>query len=322
MRVLQGLCCLFLLCGFSLSAHAAGDGLVLQHVVQGELTRDYYIYDPRTAAAQDSAAKRPLIIVLHGGGGTAEKFSSFMGEQVSFSKLAVREDVLVVYPQGVDKHWNDGRAVEHIKAHATQVDDVGFISTIIDTMVKTKNVDPARVYVTGPSNGGFMSNRLACDLSSKIAAVGIVIAAMQVNVQPVCKPEKPVSVLIMNGTQDPLVPFDGGHVRLVKKGKSRGEILSTADTFDFWLHHAGYRGKGAALPKTALPDADPKDKTRVYMQSFAGETSEVVLYTIEGGGHTWPGARDTVLRRLVGATSQDINATGVIWDFFKNKRRD
>lgn len=302
------------------TAHAAEGVLTTHTLQQGHLIREYMVYDPR-AGKPSVATKRPMVIVLHGGGGTAKKFAEAKNEATSFSHLADTADFLAVYPQGIDKNWNDGRDVAHIPAHATGVDDVGFISALIDRMVAMQNVDPARVYVTGPSNGGFMSNRLACDLSDKIAAVGIVIATMQENVLPKCKPSHPVSVLIMNGTEDPLVPFDGGSVRVGKRGKSRGEVLSTAQTFDFWLAQAGYKGKGEDIPLTALPDVDPDDKTRVYLQQYKGDAAEVRLYTIQGGGHTWPGARDTALRVVVSATSQDINATQTIWDFFKNKKR-
>lgn len=302
-------------------AQAAEKGLTSHSFQQGDLTRKYLMYDPR-AGADVAGAKRPLVIVLHGGGGMAERFAEAKNDNTSFNRLADAEDFLAVYPQGIEKNWNDGRDVAHIPAQAKGVDDVGFIAALIDRMVATQNVDPARVYATGPSNGGFMSNRLACDLSDKIAAVGIVIATMQKNVLPKCKPSHPISVLIMNGTEDPLVPFGGGDVRLGKRGKSRGEVLSTAQTFAFWLAQAGYKGKGEDLPLTALPDVDPDDKTRVYLQQYKGDAAEVRLYTIQGGGHTWPGARDTALRIVVSATSQDINATQTIWEFFKEKRRE
>lgn len=286
-------------------------------VRQGELDREYWVYDPRAQGTSAKSGKRPLVLVLHGGGGRADKFAVMTGDKTSFTALADKEDLLVVFPQGYKKHWNDGREVDHIETQSKGLDDVSFISEIIDEMVKTRGADPRRVYATGPSNGGFMSNRLACDLSDKVAAVGIVIAQMSVNMKDRCNPKAPVSVLIMNGTEDPLVPFDGGHVRLSKRGKSRGEIISTADTFDFWLNKAGYAKGGQSIPAVVLPDTDPKDKTRVARQDFKGKNAAVALYTVEGGGHTWPGGKQYLFEFLVGRTSHDINATEVIWDFFK-----
>jgi polyhydroxybutyrate depolymerase len=281
----------------------------------GALTREYWLYDPRTDGM--GQGKRPLVLVLHGGGGKAEKFDVMTGEETSFNALADREDLLITYPQGYKKHWNDGREVPHIEAQALDLDDVGFISKIIDRLVETHNVDPKRVYATGPSNGGHMSNRLACDLADRIAAVGIVIANMPVKYADKCKPAAPVSVLIMNGTEDPLVPFNGGFVRLTKKGKDRGEDMSTAVTFDFWLKQAGNSGGGKSVKSALLPDTDPKDKTRVVKQDYKGANAEVVLYTIEGGGHTWPGGKQYLFEAMVGRTSRDINATEVIWEFFR-----
>lgn len=285
-------------------------------VKQGDLDREYWVYDPRAQGTSAKSGKRPLVLVLHGGGGRADKFAVMTGDKTSFTALADKEDLLIVFPQGYKKHWNDGRDADVVEAQVMELDDVGFISEVIDEMVKTRDADTRRIYATGPSNGGFMSNRLACDLSNKVAAVGIVIAQMSVNLKDRCNPKSPVSVLIMNGTEDPLVPYNGGQVGLGKK-KNRGAIYSTADTFDFWLKKAGYRKGGQNIAPVALPDADPKDKTRVYKQDYKGDSAEVALYTVEGGGHTWPGGKQYLFEFLVGRTSHDINATQVIWDFFK-----
>ena len=288
-------------------------------VIHDGMTREFLVYDPRAQTNQPaSATPRPLLIVLHGGGGSAEKFAKMLKGDSSINALADREDIILAYPQGIGKHWNDGRGAEHIETQVENYDDVGFISALIDRMTMDGSVDTKRIYATGPSNGGFMSNRLACDLSDKIAAVGIVIATMPEKMEQPCKPQHPVSVLIMNGTEDPLVPFNGGDVRLSKGGRSRGKILSTEKTFGFWLQQAGYTKPPASLRPTALPDTDPKDKTRVYLQSYDGAAASVALYTVDGGGHTWPGGRHMpLLGSIVGTTSQDINATAVIWDFLK-----
>lgn len=207
--------------------------------------------------------------------------------------------------------------MKHIKAQAEEIDDVGFISQIVDEFIKNGDANPARIYATGISNGGFMSNRLACELADKMAAVAIVTATMPVNMVSKCNPSEPVSVLIMNGTEDPLVPYNGGEVRLFKKGKSRGEIVSTADTFDFWLSQAGYKASAQTIKPFGFPDVDIQDNTRVFLQKFKGQNAEVALYTIEGGGHSWPGGRQYLFEFLIGRTSHDINATEHIWDFFK-----
>ena len=167
-------------------------------VKQGDLDREYWVYDPRAQGTSAKSGKRPLVLVLHGGGGRADKFAVMTGDKTSFTALADKEDLLIVFPQGYKKHWNDGRDADVVEAQVMELDDVGFISEVIDEMVKTRDADTRRIYATGPSNGGFMSNRLACDLSNKVAAVGIVIAQMSVNLKDRCNPKSPVSVLIMN----------------------------------------------------------------------------------------------------------------------------
>jgi polyhydroxybutyrate depolymerase len=298
---------------FSAGAQAAA-GLERHEIAHGGMAREYWIHDPRAGTAK--TGKRPLILVLHGGGGRADKFDVMTGGENSFDRLADREDILVVYPQGHKKQWNDGRELPNVEAQSLNLDDVGFLSALIDLMVKSHGADPSRIYVTGPSNGGHMSNRLACEISDKVAAVGIVIASMPVLMSDKCRPKRQVSVLIMNGTDDPLVPYDGGMVKVL--GRERGMDVSTAGTFGFWLRRAGFAGNPGDIKAEQLPDADPDDKTRVERQDYRGPAgTEVVLYTVRGGGHTWPGGRQYLFRGLVGRVSRDINATEVIWDFFK-----
>lgn len=300
---------LFLFAAFP--AHAAE--LEKRTIVHDGLSREYWIYDPR-GDGSEGTGKRPLILVLHGGGGRAEKFDVMVGKKNSFNALADREDLLIVYPQGFKKQWNDGREVANIDAQARELDDAGFISEVIDLMVENRNVDAKRVYATGPSNGGHMANRLACEIPGKIAAVGIVIGQMPKRMVKKCKPAAPVSVLIMNGTEDPLVPYHGGTVKVL--WNERGEDISTEDTFTFWAKQAGYSGAPAIVAKQ-LPDADPDDKTRVSLKEYKGAEANVALYIVKGGGHTWPGGQQYLFKSMVGRVSHDINGTEVIWDFFK-----
>jgi polyhydroxybutyrate depolymerase len=285
-------------------------------ILHDSMMREYWVYDPRKGGAD--GAPRPLIIVLHGGGGKAERFDVMVGKDNSFDALADREDILVVYPQGYKKSWNDGREDSHVDAQARNMDDTGFISKLIDNLVESRRVDPKRVYVVGPSNGGHMANRLACEIPDKIAAAGIVIGLMPKRMVDKCKPATPVSVLIMNGTEDPLVSYNGGMVKVL--GQERGEDISTEDTFAFWVKHAGL-AKPETLKAKQLPDNDPNDETRVSLKSYKGLESEVALYTVTGGGHTWPGGRQYLFKGMVGRVRHDINATEVIWNFFKDKSK-
>jgi len=277
--------------------------------------RTYWIYDPRSGKEAAFTGKRSLILALHGGGGKAEEFDNIFGSATSMRELAKREDALIVYPQGYERQWNDGRAVSHIPAQKLQIDDIGFLSALIDLMIAKRDADPLRVYATGISNGGFMSNRVACELSDKVAAVGIVTAGMPVKLAAYCKPTEPVAVLIMNGTEDPLCPFNGGNVG--SKRRPRGEMMSALDSFQFWLQRAGYQEAAPRMRLVALPDTDKTDGTQVFKQSFAGKNGqEIMLYTVENGGHTWPGGRQYLPKFLIGKVSRDIDGTNEIWDFF------
>ncbi len=301
---------------FSVETAFADARLERHELIHEGMKREYWVHDPRAGKYDAPQKPRPLLIVLHGGGGKADRFDVMTGAENSFDALADREDLLIAYPQGYDKQWNDGREIKNVKAQKLDLDDVGFISGMIEELMRSSDVDPRRIYATGPSNGGHMANRLACDLSDKIAAVGIVIANMPVKYENKCHPAHPVSVLIMNGTEDPFIPFDGGTVKVL--GQERGEDLSTAQTFSFWLRHAGFKGDGRDIKAEMLPDDDPADRTRVMQQDYKSPGGpEVVLYTVQGGGHTWPGGRQYLFKMLVGRVSHDINATSVIWDFFK-----
>ncbi|MFI5184285.1 MAG: alpha/beta hydrolase family esterase, partial [Vicinamibacteria bacterium] len=224
---------------------------------------------------------------------------------------------VVAYPEGANRGWNDGRTAPAVEAR-TAVDDVGFISALIDRLVRDERIDPGRVYVTGISNGGIFSYRLACDLSDKVVAIAPVAANMPSPVTE-CHPRRAVAVLAMNGTLDPLVPFDGGTVGGALL-RSRGEVVSTAASARFWVEQE----RCAPKPETAsLPDLDATDGTTVRRESYRGCSgrAEVVVYTIEGGGHTWPGGSQYLSPRIVGAVSRDVDASSLILEFFARHAR-
>lgn len=307
---------------FTTPANAFGKKTVLEKkaITIDNIKRIYWIYDARQQKnIQPLAKKRALILALHGGGARANKFDALFDTGLSFQDLADKEDVLILYPQGYKKQWNDGRGVDSIPAQKQNINDVKFLSSLIDFMIETRDVNPSQVYATGISNGGFMSNRLACDLSGKIAAVGIVTAGMPVKLENNCKPEEKVSVLIMNGTKDPLCPFEGG---AVGRKKGRGEIMSTQDSFLFWLKHMGYQQTTPLIRPRRLTDKDTQDGSQVLQQLYKSKTGhEVTLYTIEGGGHTWPGGKQYLPKFLIGSVNRDIDGTAEIWNFFKRNAK-
>jgi polyhydroxybutyrate depolymerase len=275
-------------------------------VVDGK-TRTYTVHVP---PASGSSKPMPLILALHGRLGTGE------GQQrlSHLDKVSDAHGFLVAYPDGLDRSWADGRGGS--PSDKNGVDDVKFLSQLIDKLAVEYNVDRSRVYATGMSNGGFMSARLACDLSNKIAAVAIVAASISTKLSAACQPAKPVSVLIFQGTDDPLVPFAGG--ALGHNGE-RGLVLSHELTLRRWaaLDHC------VTSPSTQHIADAAGDGTPIDLQAYSdcAGGSEVLGYTVQKGGHTWPGGMQYVPEVVVGKTTRNLDASEVLWDFFSHHTR-
>jgi polyhydroxybutyrate depolymerase len=291
----------------------AGRGLVQGHLNHGGRQRTYYVHLPPDHGATRPA---PLVLALHGGGGTARAFDSALG--TGMLAEADRRGWLVAFPDGVANGWNDGRTPSSKRdIERSGVDDVGFIAALIAELDARYGIDRKRIYATGISNGGFMCQRLAVELGAELAAVASVTATLP-KVHEAERPTEPVSVMLINGTADPLVPYEGGQVQLF--GAQRGEILSTDATVAWWSRQNGCT---AAPTDRALPDRDPGDETTVTVTELEGcrGASAVVRYRVEGGGHTWPGGRQYLPEAVVGRVSRDIDATREIFEFFARHAR-
>lgn len=232
-----------------------------------------------------------------------------------FNRLADRDGFVAVYPDGVERHWNDGRGNQQYRAQRDNIDDVGFITALIAHLSQTLPVDRRRVYATGISNGGLMSLRLARELADRIAAIAPAAASMSEQIVQMRDPARPISALLVAGTMDPLVPYGGGEIGF-KRGQKSGKVVSVAETITYW---ATFNQCPPAPTITMEPDRDPQDGTRVRREAHGPcrDGTEVILYAIEGGGHTWPGGQQYLPARIVGRTSKDIDANEVIWSFFK-----
>jgi polyhydroxybutyrate depolymerase len=166
------------------------------------LERTYRIHIP---SLYDKDKPMPLVIVLHGSEGSAKSMENLSG----FNTLSDKEGFIVVYPNAIEKHWNDGLDMPQYRSNRENIDDVGFISILIDYLIKELNIDKKRIYVTGMSNGAIMSHRLACEVSERIAAIAPVVGAMPEKVVSHCSPSRPISVLIINSVDDPIVSWEG-----------------------------------------------------------------------------------------------------------------
>ena len=298
--------------GAAKTTGSSSPGIEKQVIEVDGRERSYYLQLPRDF---DSRSKLPLVLVLHGGGkGDGSKAAGYLG----FNALADVNGFVLVYPNGVDGYWRDGRGYTHRGESDGSVDDVTFIASLIDHLVQAKKADPKRVYVTGVSNGGMMTLRLGCEISSKLAAIAPVIANLPKNIVGTCQPDAPLPVLLMNGTDDPLVPYGGGYVHFFRK--QMGEVVSTDETIAFWVRH----NRCNAIPVvTDLPDRDKDDHSKVVVTTYidANGKPSVVLYAVIGGGHTLPGSNIPNRPRILGQKNNDIDGAEVIWEFLRNYSR-
>lgn len=300
----------FIICALFDVAHVAGQspgGTVVRQIEVAGVMRSYRLHLPPGRSAASALA---LVLVFHGGGSTA----AAMERLTRFSVLADRERFAVVYPEGLSNHWNDGRDPAVMGARA-DVDDVPFVAALVDELVRERRIDRKRVYATGLSNGAIFSHHLAARLSDRIAAIAPVAGGIADRFRPSFHPDAPVSVLILQGTDDPFVPIGGGEVR-----GTRGRLIPNGEAIDLWVKANGCSGPAQSHD---LADVDPSDGCRVTSQTWSGgrDGTEVIYDEVKGGGHTWPGGSQYLPRFVVGRTCRDLDATAVIWQFFRNHRK-
>jgi len=295
--------CLFLCaCGATNTSAGRSDEMKQHSIVVGGTTRHFLIFSPSSVLHNKT---RPLIIALHGGGTNGESMARFS----ALNQKAQQAGFIVVYPDGSGRFskvltWNAGACCGY--ARENNINDVQFISELIDELVAHGGVDAARVYVTGMSNGAMMAYRLAAEIPEKIAAVAAVAGTLGV---PPSAIHAPMPILHFHGTADQHVPYTGGHGPKSAAGNVHRSVDETINTW-IAVNHAN------RLPSvTPMPDMakDGMTVTR-YSHASASDPHAVVLYKIIGGGHTWPG--QPRLERLLGPTTQDISANDLMWEFF------
>jgi polyhydroxybutyrate depolymerase len=290
------------------SVPAAGD--YAQKLESGGLTRTFLVHIP---SSYDGSADAPLVIALHGHGGTG----AGQARLTHMSDVADANGFIVVYPDGVNHAWNDGRS--GINGADEGIDDTGFIRDLIKRAEAEYKIDPSRVYATGFSNGGFMCYRLARDLPDLIAAVAPVSGLLSEELEAKYTSATPISVLIIAGTADPLIPFEGGEAAAgVMAG--RGMVFSAAETASFFVKLDGCSTAGETVP---IPNAVLQDGAKAGLTTYSGghQDTEVELYTVFGGGHTWPGGLQYSPVRVAGPTCRDFDASQLIWQFFARHQR-
>lgn len=265
------------------------------NLVHDGLTRTYSYYLP---ANFNQSKFYPLVFNLHGYGSNGDQ-QEFYGD---FRKIADTAGFILVHPNGTvfpqttQQFWNVGLV------GSSNVDDVGFIHAIIDTLSKVYSIDADRIFSTGMSNGGFMSYHLAC-VSNRFAAIASVTGSMTLLTQALCKNAQPIPVMEIHGDADAVVNYNG----------STG-VLSIPDVLDFWIQKNSLDKQ--KLIKSSVPDINKTDGATAELYIYPG-TNEVQHYKILNGAHTWPGSPF-----VIGTTCQDFNASLEIWKFFSKYKRN
>ena len=257
---------------------------------QGQL-RSFYLHTPKSYKPD---RPMPLVLVFHGSHGSGNSIANV----TRFNDLAEQKGFIVVYPNGIDHQWSNGGGI-----FSLGVNDISFVATLIDHLKQMRNIDSRRIYATGFSSGGFLSQSLACNLSNRIAAVASVAASLPANLASSCKPKTPVSVLMINGTGDRAVPYTGGKI-----GGAGREVVSVPKTVELWRQNNSCASKAKLKP---LPD------TEISRYSHCRGGAEVMLVSVKHGGHRWPGGASGNVKALQSNVNSEINASKAIWDFFR-----
>jgi len=282
------------------SANAKDESSSLQ---MGALTRTYTVHVPQTPPPSGGF---PVILAFHGGG----MQGAGMRRLTQLDALADRDGFIVIYPDGIDKHWNDGRST--IK---NPQDDVGFISKLLGTLSQDHAVNSRRIYATGISNGALFAERLGCELSPQIAGIAPVAGTLPAETAPGCRPSRPVAVMQIDGTADPIMPYGGGAVKDFGGRGEGGNVLSVMQTAEQWarLNRCEIRAEARPLPVTAR-----FDRTRAFSTQYlnCAPGGQVRILTVEGGGHAWPGGPQYAPRLMIGVSSRQFNASNMIAEFF------
>jgi polyhydroxybutyrate depolymerase len=274
-------------------------------MVFGGLSRHYLIQTPL------GSGPFPVLVLLHGGTQTAEQ----IWRQTSLPTLAHEHRFILVAPDGIERHWNDGRG-STLGGGVSTADDVGFLAALIAQVLHDHRGDARAVFMTGVSNGGLMTMRFACERADLLRAAGNVISDLPVALHGQCRPAKPLPWISINGTADPLMPFAGAPASIDRRGEPQPALMSADATFDFW---ASRDGCSAAQGSEPLPDLDPSDgsraERRVRRGCAGGMTS--TQYVLTGAGHVAPGfpVRGLV-QAIIGSANMDIDMGTVVWQHF------
>lgn len=304
---------MFILFGCIFPSAASNDHIASKtqtiHILVNGTDRKFSVHLP---SSYNESKDWPIVLVFHGGGGTA----SGIMKETGWAEKADKEGFIAVFPEGSSpdpskpasflknpQTWNDGSGRASLSAVKQNAPDVTFVSAILADLKTKYNVDETRIYATGFSNGASMTFRLARELSHEFAAVAPVSGADWL---PGTIPTRPVPILYITGTADPLNPMNGGNIHLGQK--SLGVKPPVQAAIDNWALIHGY---------TENAIASYQNEIATIIICGSEEIPGVVLYAIKGHGHHWPGGNSALPKSIAGPNTATINATDIIWEYFK-----
>ncbi len=300
---------LFLAAHVCMSADPLAAGDHEQTVEVAARTRRYLVHVPKLATPPP---KWPLVLCFHGGGSNPTQMIDFTG----LNDCADKHGFVVVYPAGtgiIDTAltWNAGNCCG--RAHRDKVDEIAFITALLDDVEKKLPVDTQRIYATGMSNGAMMSYLVADKLSERFAAIAPVGGPMGTET---CAPARPVPVIHFHGTADEFASYNGG---IGRRSLSKTNFYSVEHSLKQWVA----ANNSATKPKVDVVPGEVDDGTRIVRYTYAASpeqpSAEVIHYKIEGLGHTWPGRQSRF--KALGKTTKNLDASEVMWQFFAKHPR-
>ncbi len=276
----------------------------------GGLQRSYRSYVPKNLPKG-----APLLLVMHGSGEGPQAIR--VGTGYGFERLADQHGFAVVYPKSFGFDWNDCSSIGNTAVNGVRADDVGFLAALVDQLVGELGIDPQRVFAAGVSNGGSMALRLALEDPKRYRAVAAALANVPAPQNFQCQPGAATpSVMIVNGTEDPLVPYAGGEIKLLGMFYKGGHVISSTASAQVFADRNGIAGP-PRVTQTQAAQGTRVDHAR--WPATDGRT-EVELVTLHGAGHglPQPWARHP---RLLGPSLTEPNGPALMWAFFERQSR-
>lgn len=327
-------CFSFLLLAIALEAQETHETVDVDGV-----TRNFILHLPTGYSPQQ---RYPVMILLH----AQNQDPDDMERLTHFNQLADKDAIIAIYPAAAQRgEWNigvhqeeqpvymprrgygrrgggypgggypgSGRGGENPNASRSRsepADDVAFLNQMLDQLELKYSIDKNRIYAAGLGDGGFMALRVGCNLADRVAGIAAVGAALPKTM--ICLPAHPASAIFIDGTDDPIVPYDGGTYK-----PGHFHVLSAEDSARSWakFDHCAEKPKQAKIPP---PEKGAKE-TRTYTYSGCQADAQVALYSVKNGGNTWPGGEQYMTEKEIGKTSNAINANEVIWGFLSTKK--